>query len=189
MGSNSAKTPKKHPAEESKLSENSDFRAEIEKSRAMIEGADKEPAPKKIGRPSNAERQAQEDALKAARIADLERLAPPASLKAMIALPFDLAAMKTGFAGFQLTPEEAEAIAPSLHEVMIAYAPAVTGPHVALLALAGALFSIGIGKYVAFLHAATEGHSSQAAEAESPPAAAPAPKDGGTFFPPGMHIT
>jgi hypothetical protein len=200
MASNSKKAPPK-PLETSDASAppaasspKDSFRDEIAKSKAMIGEADKVPdAPQvknKGGRPSKEEVKQREDALKAARIDELNRVAPPESLKAMVALPFDLLAMRTGFPGWRLSPEEANAIVPSLHQVVLTYAPAFQGENVAVLALAGALFSIGIGKYLGFLQSgATDGPNSSGAEAESPPAAAPTSKGEATFFPPGMHVT
>lgn len=195
MASSSKKTAAKPavnppPPSEAKP-EKSDFRVEIEKSRAIIQQADQPAAvpTNKGGRPSNAEKAAREAAEKAAQAEKLAQLVPPAGLKQMVALPFNLAAIKTGFEGFLLTDEEAEAIVPSLHTVLATYAPQVNGESMAIMALAGALFSIGIGKYVAFLQfRGQEGTgNSTGAEAASPPAAAPGPTEG-TFFPPGMHV-
>lgn len=208
MASNSKKTPKKPlvtaPAAESPpaaapvpSSPSSDFRAEIEKSRALIADADQAPAElttkNKGGRPSNAEKAQREAAEKAARLAELQRLVPTGSLKAAVAMPFDLAALATGFTGFRLEPEEADAIVPSLHEVLVAYAPQVKGENLALVTLAGALFSIGIGKYLAYLHhARQEGGTPAGAGSEAPPETAPASNEKpatGQFFPPGVHIS
>jgi hypothetical protein len=189
-----AETSPPTPPPAGETSPKSNFREEIDKSRAMIENADKAPetplSKNKGGRPSKDEVRAREEALKAARIADLERVAPPASLKAMVALPFDLLALKTGFQGWRLTPGEAEAIVPSLHSVMVTYAPAFQNENVALLALAGAIASVGLGKFLSFLHAGQDGQNSPEAEAESQPAAASgsSPTEGGVLMPPGFHV-
>lgn len=134
---------------------NTDFDAAIKSSKAMMDDADKAPgleAPKrKGGRPSNAEKEAKAAAEKAAKLAEMEAQMPKEGLKQLVALPFGLVAFQTGFPGFQLTNEEAEAIVPSMHTVLATYAPQMNNENLALVTFAGALFSIGLAKYMAFL--------------------------------------
>ncbi len=139
--------------------ENPNFDAEIAKSRAMLGDADKpaaEPAGsagprRRPGRPSKAEKEAEEAAKKAAQAAAMEQQMPKEGLKQLVALPFGLVAFQTGFNGFQLTNEEAEAIVPSMQTVLATYAPQMNGENIALVTFAGALFSVGLAKYMAYL--------------------------------------
>jgi hypothetical protein len=142
------------PVTEVKLAENtgnSDFAAEIEKSRAMIDGADRPAEKKKVGRPSKEAKEAELAEQKAAQAEVLKQMVPAEGLGELVALPFHLASLQTGFQGFQLTENEKRAIVPSFHAVLAQYAPQVSGENMALIAFSGALFSIGLGKYMAYL--------------------------------------
>lgn len=181
MASNSAKKPAKPagnpkpPVQEVQLEGgNTAFMAEIEKSRSMIETADK-PAEKpknKGGRPSNEEKAAKEAEKRAQAAAELSAAVPPEGLKSMIALPFGLAALQTGFDGFHLTDQEAAALTPGAHALLLTYAPQVKGENLALMAFAGALFSIGVSKYVAYINFRKQGSGSRES---APPADHPNP--------------
>jgi len=167
---------------EIKIEETSDFRAEIEKSRAMIEGADQkvEPPKNKGGRPSKLQIEAKKLADAEAQAKVIEQTVPKDSLKHILALPFNLAAMQTGFEGFALTDQEADSMVPSMHTVLATYAPQVNGESMALMAFAGSLFSIAIAKYMAFINsrqggqANTNSPSPGAVTHSSPDAALPA---------------
>lgn len=126
-----------------------DFRAEIEKSKAMISDADI-PQKNKGGRPSKEQQALKEAADREAAAAQLTNILPPESLKTIVALPYTLAAAHTGFEGFYLQEEEAGAIVPPLIDVLKTYAPQVKGEHVALTSLALAVISVSLGKYMAF---------------------------------------
>jgi hypothetical protein len=68
------------PVTEVKLAENtgnSDFAAEIEKSRAMIDGADRPAEKKKVGRPSKEAKEAELAEQKAAQAEVLKQMVPP----------------------------------------------------------------------------------------------------------------
>ena len=152
-----------------------DFKAEIEKSKAMIADADI-PQKNKGGRPSKAalaEKQAIEQSQAAAQI---ETILPKESLKPIVALPFSIAAMQTGFEGFYLNEQEADAIVPSLHEVLKIYAPQVKGEHVAVISLSMAVLSVGLTKYLAYSHYKAEMRKQRQEEAQKQFAPPPAPK-------------
>ncbi len=165
--------------------QNPNFKDEIAKSKAMIDGADKAPetpagagkTKNKGGRPSNADKEAKAAAEQAAKLAELEQQVPKESLKSLVALPFGLLAFQTGFNGFQLTNEEADAIVPSMHAVMAKYAPMLKPDDVALMTFAGSLFSIGLMKYMAFLQFKKAGGNSSEIQSQQDSTDAPQPSE------------
>ena len=129
-----------------------EFAAEIEKSRAMIADADAKPAKRGRGRPKKDATAAAAAPTGAPQVEPMPVEAfPKETLKTVIGLPFSIAALQTNFPGWILTDPEAEAIAPSLNTLLAHYAPQVKGESLALVTFAGALFSVGFGKYVAYL--------------------------------------
>lgn len=129
------------------------FRAEVTRSKGMIEKADKKPEPDKrrVGRPSNQEKNQAQAVQAAQQTAIVEQVIPEAALAPILSLPFTIAAAKTGFEGFLLAEEDVKALAPSFHVVLATYAPQVKSEDMALMVFAGGLASIGLTKYLCYL--------------------------------------
>jgi len=145
--------PPESPENSSETPVAANFRAEVEAAKAKIRESDKEPVetPKnKGGRPSKAELAARAEAERAKAAAELEQTMPVEALKPIVSLPFAMIAAQTGCEELLLKDEEAEAIVPSLHEVLKTYAPHVKGEHMALTSLGLAVVSISLSKYMTY---------------------------------------
>jgi len=76
---------------------------------------------------------------------------PKEAISPILQMPFKAAALKTGFDGWNLSSEEANAVAPMVDAVIKRYLPDSTNPHAALIALCGTLTVFTGIRYMAFL--------------------------------------
>ena len=66
--------------------------------------------------------------------------------KALARVPFDIGAVLTGIKEISLTETEIEAIAPSLRECLIQFAPAAGAKYACVIALSSSLIGVGLAK-------------------------------------------
>lgn len=104
------------------------------------------------GRPSKEESDARAREEEAARFAQAQQaaadLAP--ALKFAVAMPFDYAVEKTGYAGCALNEAEKETLSRQLDGVIKQYLPAIPSEHAALATLATSILFLSVGKFLEY---------------------------------------
>jgi hypothetical protein len=76
---------------------------------------------------------------------------PKEALAPLLQFPYAIAAKRTGFAGFELSKEETDALVPMLDAVLKQYLPQVSGPHAALMMFGGSIAVITGIRYSMYL--------------------------------------
>lgn len=90
---------------------------------------------------------------------------PREALKPLVQFPYAIAAKKTGFEGFLLEEETANALVPMVDSVIRQYLPTTIGPHATLITLCGTLLVVTGSKYMMYLDWRAQGRTATQAAA------------------------
>lgn len=110
------------------------------------------------GRKSNAQKAAEAAEAERVRKAEAELVSQSMrpALKYVVELPYQLAAQKTSFKGFELNSEESTMLADQVNQVLIHYLPQLPEKHAPIFALLSAVAVVTLGKFLSYQRFATE---------------------------------